>query len=348
MADIPISAPLIHAPLSTDNRRTARPVGRPKLYAHYDLQRNSFWTDSTITKIEDDIPVFRALKPSEQNMIKNVLILFDQADVMASKIFGGGDYLGPLGDIYEVKQIMNYQTMMEDIHAIQYSRYIDEYIPDPQERATYRNNIESHPFIGKIIDWMYKNISPANVASNIVCMAMFEGVLFTGAFAIIFAFRKLIALRTGNDYISRDEGFHHVTSALLYELILPPFRLSAAHISRMTREFGDLVCNFMVDIVPDDSTCGINKRNIVEYIHYQFDNNLRMLEYPPIYHDKNPYEDWFKLYRAPTSTAVHERHTATYAKVEDRRLKSNWARRTPSAGSSASSTRKNSDTEIPT
>ena len=306
----------IYNALPNDIRSTVFPIVRKDLYAHYNAQKAMFWSNSNIPDIKDDIPIFKMYKPADQALFKGILIFFEYADNLAGIIFGGPLYLGEMSGIPEIKLIMDYQTMMEDIHAIQYSLLSEEYMPDPLERESYRRQLDNSPFIKKIIDWVSKSISRDNVPQNIFIMSMFEGVLFTGAFAIIFSANELTALRVINEYIAKDEGKHHISSKLLTDMLKPETRLKQAEVDKLTREFMEFVCDFMVDITPMSGFRKINKQNIVQYVKYMADSNLILLGYNSIYKVTNPYKDWMKNYSVAAVNSPHERHGTNYSAID--------------------------------
>ena len=303
--------------IPADSRRTFLPIGRSELYEHYKLQQSKHWTPASIqTELDKDYGNFIKLRPSEQKMLKFTLILFEYIDVVASKVFGDqGYYIGELAEIPEVKIVMNYQTMIEDVHSLQYSLLIETYIPDSEERSLYRNHIENFPFVAKLLEWTSANINRNDVATNLQVMSLVEGVMISGLFAIIFAYGELLGLRIANEYISADEGFHHATTGLLNNILEPEHRLPFQKAKSITEKFLELLFEYMKQIIPDDSPRGINYQKMCQYLHYKADDNYELMKYKRIYKTPNPFT-WMAKYDIASHTAPHERKVTNYSSID--------------------------------
>jgi ribonucleotide reductase beta subunit family protein with ferritin-like domain len=302
--------------IKEDARRTFLPIGRPELYEHYKIQMSMYWTPSKIEKeLDTDYVNFVKLRESEQKMIKFVLVFFEYADTLASRIFGDqGAYLGPLADIPEVRYIMNYQTMIEDIHALQYSLLNEVYIKNDTERAALRSSIEEFSFVNDLLKWVDENLNRADPATNLFLMSLFEGVIFTGVFAIIFAYGDILkGLRLANEYISKDEGKHHETSGLIAAILLE--RLPRQRAIEITEQFLSLSDAYMKEIIPTDSPRGISYEGMAQYLRYKADNNFILMGYSePHYRVQNPFK-WMAKYNLAPHTAPHERKATNYSAI---------------------------------
>jgi len=111
-----------------------------------------------------------------------------------------------------------YQMFVEQIHNECYSLMIDTLIRDDDEKYKLFDSINNNEIIKKISDWglSYSNSEFNTLSEKLLVFICFEGVMFSGAFAIIFWIKKMCSggkifmngLVKSNEFISRDEGMH--------------------------------------------------------------------------------------------------------------------------------------------
>jgi ribonucleotide reductase beta subunit family protein with ferritin-like domain len=312
---------LQYNPLPEDARSTLYPIARPEIYQMYLDQRQMFWVAGKVPLVGDTLQ-WNSLTPGERHMLRELLVLFEGSDVIAAGIFGdSSSYLGPIADIPEVKVLMHYQTMMEDIHSEQYSLLTEHYFASPAELAKSRENFGNSAQIAAIMAYLRQHITPTDIGANIFIMSLFEGVLFSTAFIIIFTFDEIICLRQANEYIAKDEGKHHVTSSLLQKLVLlPSARLSTIQAHDISREMCKLMCNFFCSIVAADSLRGITQDKIQQYIKFKLDDNLVLMGYPVLFNVTNPFPKLEQGWTRASLTAPHERHPTGYSTISDKQM----------------------------
>jgi ribonucleotide reductase beta subunit family protein with ferritin-like domain len=186
---------------------------------------------------------------------------------------------------------------MECIHNECYSLMIDNLIKDKKEKTLLYNSIVTIPSIKKIADWAICWIhSDKSIAHKLVAFACVEGILFSGAFAVIYWLKTyegggkifMNGLIKSNELIARDEGMHTDFACELYKLVNN--KLEENEISQIVKECVEIAKNFNNDSIKC-SLVGINPNMMNQYIEYVADRLVVSLHnsYKKIYNSTNPF-----------------------------------------------------------
>ena len=316
---LPVKGPLSSSTerlLCAEERRLVpSPILYPKLWDMYLKARASFWTESEID-LSNDLVHWDALNEHERRFLSHVLAFFAASDgivnINLAERFGR-----ELVQLLEAQYFYRNQQMMEDIHALTYSRLIETYIRNPEERTRMLNAVETVPCVQRKAAWAFKWIEDkeSNFATRLVAFAVVEGVFFSGSFCAIFWMKKrqlMPGLCMSNELISRDEGMHQDFAAMLYKDMIQD-KLPEATVHAIVREAVHEEVNFCTEALPV-SLIGMNATDMAQYIRFVADRLLTQLGVSKLWNVSNPF-DWMELLSLEGKTNFFERRVSEYQKA---------------------------------
>ena len=276
------------------NRFTLFPIRYNDMWEMYKKQFASFWSADELDLVSD-LEDWSKLNKDEKHFVKHVLAFFAGSDGIVLENLGER-FMSEV-QIPEARSFYGFQIMMENVHSEVYSKLIDTYIKNPEEKSKLFNAIETIPCIKRKADWAIKWItSNDNFAKRLVAFAVVEGVFFSGSFCAIFWLknRNLMVKGLGhsNELISRDEGMHTDFAVLLYSHIKN--RLPYTVIKEIFEEAVAIEKNFIIDSLPC-KLIGMNSDLMATYIEYVADRLVKQLGYPAIYDSVNPFSFMEKI-----------------------------------------------------
>ncbi len=280
-----------------------------EIWESYKKQVASFWTPEEIDFSNDKYD-FKKLNENEQNFIEKVLAFFSFSDGIIT-INLRERFLKEF-KITEILYAYSFQLAMENVHAETYSLMLDNIIINSLNNLSDITNdeknklvvskkeklfkaFENYESIKKIKIWAEKWInSDKSIAHRLIIFAMFEGVLFSSAFAAIFWLKKyrsmgsqfMNGLIKSNDFISRDESQHALFAYKVYNLINN--KVSNAEVIELATEAIDVSIAFASEAI-QVQLLGINKDDMINYIKYTMDRCLVSLGYNKLYNTENPF-----------------------------------------------------------
>jgi ribonucleotide reductase beta subunit family protein with ferritin-like domain len=276
----------------TNRRFTLFPIKYPTLWAEYKKQEKSIWTAEEID-FSQDSKDFETLDSDTKNVIKMILAFFASMDGIVNLNLDSN--LINRITIPEAITAYRFQAMMEGIHNECYSLMIDNLIKDQTEKTHLFDSIKTIPSIKLIADWAFHWIdSDTSVAHKLVAFACVEGILFSGAFAIIYWLKKyagsgkifLQGLIKSNELISRDEKFHCDFACELYQLLNN--KLEEKELNKIVSESVEIAKNFNNESIKC-KLVGLNSKLMNQYIEYVADRLVVSLGYQKIYKSTNPF-----------------------------------------------------------
>lgn len=279
--------------LDESNRRfTLFPIKYHTLWAEYKKQEKSIWTAEEID-FSQDSKDFETLDSDTKYVIKMILAFFASMDGIVNLNLDS-NLINKI-TIPEAITAYRFQAMMEGIHNECYSLMIDNLIKDPVEKNHLFDSIKTIPSIKSIADWAFKWIdSDTSIAHKLVAFACIEGVLFSGAFAIIYWLKKYVGggkiflqgLTKSNELISRDEKFHCDFACELYKLLNN--KLDEKELSRIVIESVEIAKNFNNESIKC-KLVGLNSELMNQYTEYVADRLVVSLGYSKIFKSTNPF-----------------------------------------------------------
>jgi ribonucleotide reductase beta subunit family protein with ferritin-like domain len=302
--------------LDEKNKRfTLFPINYQDLWNHYKKQEKSFWTTEEID-FSQDYKHFENLSDEKKYVIKMILGFFANMDGIVN--FNIDENL--LKKITINEAIINYrfQSVMEDIHNECYSLMIDNLIKDSEEKKYLLNSIKTVPTIKDIADWSIKWIkSNLSISHKIIAFACIEGILFSGAFCIIYWFKKyegngdsfMPGLIKSNELISRDEGLHCEFACELYKHI--ENKLSEKEVHQIISESVEIAKKFNEETIKS-KLIGINSDKLNKYTEYIADRLSVSLGYSKLYKITSCPTEWMQTIGMVQKTNFHESRPTEY------------------------------------
>lgn len=237
-----------------------------RVWKCYEDQRNAFWIPSEISLL-DDKKQWLTLDDNTKFFLKHVLAFFAVSDGIVLQNLNERFILEI--QIPEVNTAYTYQAMMENIHHEMYSLFINELVPNHDERLQLFDAINSMEIVGKKAKWAQKWISSdESYAVRLIAFACVEGIFFSGSFCAIDWLKSkniMSGLCHANEFISRDEGQHTEFACILYELI--ENKLSESAIHDIIKEAVKIEQEFVRDAIPI-KMIGMNADLMCEHIEH--------------------------------------------------------------------------------
>lgn len=302
--------------LDDANRRfTLFPIKYPELWNQYKKQEKSFWTTEEID-FSQDFKYFEKLSDEKKHVIKMILAFFANMDGIVN--FNIDENLLKKITINEAITTYRFQSAMEDIHNECYSLMIDNLIKDSNEKNYLLNSIKTIETIKNIADWAIKWIkSDVSIAHKLIAFACIEGILFSGAFCVIYWFKKyegsgdsfMPGLIKSNELISRDEGLHCDFACELYKYI--ENKLSEKEIHQIIIESVEIAKKFNENTI-QSKLIGINSDKLNKYTEYIADRLVVSLGYSKIYKINTCPAEWMNTIGMVQKTNFHESRPTEY------------------------------------
>ena len=302
----------------TDTKNARFSISRieyPNIWEFYKNQMSLYWTAEEID-FSKDYNDFLTLNEDEKNIIKMILAFFANSDGIVN--FNINSRLLNEITIIEATMTYNYQMMMENIHNECYALMINTLIKNDEEREFLFDSIKTVPAISLMTNWALKWIEndKATLGERIVAFACVEGIMFSGAFAIIFWLKHynskdkifMEGLIKSNNLISRDEQLHCNFACELYKMINN--KLSMTQIKNIITDAVSIAQNFATESLKC-RLLGLNSDLMKSYIEYVADHLIVSLGYEKIYNKKNPFT-WMETIGMAQKTNFHETRPTEY------------------------------------
>ncbi|XP_044019560.1 ribonucleoside-diphosphate reductase small chain-like [Aphidius gifuensis] len=296
-----------------EKRYVLFPIKYLDIWTMYKKALSSFWTTEEVDLTKDKKD-WEKLSTSEKHFISHVLAFFAASDGIVNENLV--DRFSSEVELLEAKCFYGFQITMENIHSEMYSKLIDYYIDNNEERNNLFNAIETIPSIKKKADWAIKwiNSKDSIFAERLIAFAVVEGIFFSGSFASIFWLRKrgiLPGLTFSNELISRDEGMHCDFACLLYNNYIQ-HKLENSRVEEIISEAVEIEIEFLTDALPT-KLIGINAETMSDYIHYVADRLLYTLIGYKKYNTINPF-DFMEFISLEGKTNFFEKRVGEYQK----------------------------------
>lgn len=287
---------------------TLRPMKYPVFYEMYKNAIKNTWTVDEVDFSTDLVDLHHKMKPSEKHLINRLVAFFATGDSIVSNNLVLNLYKhvnAPEGRLYLSRQLYE-----EALHVQFYLTLLDNYIPDPEERAKAFAAIDNIPSIHKKAQFSFKWMDSIHTMDkiqstedrrrflmNMCCFAnCIEGLFFFGAFAYVYFLRSkglLAGLASGTNWVFRDESMH---IAFATEVIHTARREDP---TLFNNQMADMVVQMMEDAIDCEMTfaqdileqgiAGLSVRDMRQYLEFVADQRLEALHIPARFHSKNPF-----------------------------------------------------------
>lgn len=281
---------------------------------YYKKQQDAYWRAEEIEYAYDK-QHYEELGKNEQNVIKMILAFFASSDGIVNLNLRERF----MNDIVPIEAQMAYgfQSMMENVHNEVYSKLLNTIITDKEERERLFNAIKTVPVIKKMSDWAIKwTESDDEIGSRLIAFAIVEGIMFCGAFALIFWIKsfikegKLPGLIGSNEFISRDESIHTEFACCLFRHLKNKTDQKKYH--KILKEGVELSIEFVKEVIVRD-LIAISEKKMCDYIKYTSNMLSYNLGYESLYPDikESPFE-WMSNISIVAKTNFFEKRPTSY------------------------------------
>lgn len=284
----------------------------PDLYEMAKQQQTSMWSAEEVD-LQTDVPQWRALKPSEREVLSHVLAFFASAEQIVNENIGTNFFAEVT--LPEARAFYAWQMAIEVVHSEVYSLLIETYIAEAAERDRLFHAIKTMPSVRAKAEWALKWTDPstASLAERLLAFVLVEGLGFSGSFCTIFYMKSrglLPGLCFANELISRDEALHTRFGVSLYSKL--DRKLPEARVHEMMRGAVEAEVQF-ITVALQCAVLGMNADSMTEYIQAVCNVLCGLLGVSKLYPDAtNPY-DFMTLCDLEGKSNFFERRVGEYA-----------------------------------
>lgn len=309
---------------------TLRPMRYPVFFDMFRDGIKNTWTVEEIDFQNDLTDLRQRLTPAEAHLIRRLVAFFATGDSIVSNNLVLNLYKHVNSP--EARLYLSRQLFEEAVHVQFYLTLLDNYVPDPDERAAAFAAVENIPSIAKKADFCMKWMDSIQQLErletrehrrqfllNLICFAScIEGLFFFAAFAYVYYFRSkglLHGLAGGTNWVFRDESCHLEFAFEVVRIVReqePDLWDSELErqIIEMLEEAVDAEVQFAEDLL-SGGVAGLSLRDMRQYLGYVADARLQRLDIPPAFGTKNPFA-FMDLQDVQELTNFFERRVSAY------------------------------------
>ena len=309
---------------------TLRPMLYPQFYEMFKDGIRNTWTVEEVDFSTDLADLRSRLSTAEIHLIQRLVAFFATGDSIVSNNLVLNLYKhinSPEARLYLSRQLFE-----EAVHVQFYLTLLDNYIPEPEDRAAAFAAVENIPSIAKkeqfCMKWMdsVQNLDELRTEQeqrqfllNLICFAgTIEGLFFFAAFAYVYFLRSrglLHGLASGTNWVFRDESCHLEFAFEVVNVVRSqnPGLFDAQmerDVIQMMREAVDCETQFAEDLL-SGGVAGLSVREMRQYLEYVADSRLTRLGIAPVFGSKNPF-GFMELQDVQELTNFFERRVSAY------------------------------------
>ena len=309
---------------------TLRPMRYPVFFEMFRDGIRNTWTVEEIDFQTDLTDLRQRLTPAEVHVIQRLVAFFATGDSIVSNNLVLNLYKHVNSP--EARLYLSRQLFEEAVHVQFYLTLLDNYVPDPDQRAAAFAAVENIPSIAKKADFCMKWMDSIQQLDrlttreqrrqfllNLICFAScIEGLFFFAAFAYVYYFRSrglLHGLAGGTNWVFRDESCHLEFAFEVVRIVReqePDLWDSELErqIVEMLEEAVHAEAQFAEDLL-SGGVAGLSLRDMRQYLGYVADARLQRLGIPPAFGTKNPFA-FMDLQDVQELTNFFERRVSAY------------------------------------
>ncbi len=309
---------------------TLRPMRYPVFYDMFRDGIKNTWTVEEVDFSTDLVDLKRRLTCAEVHLIQRLVAFFATGDSIVSNNLVLNLYKhinSPEARLYLSRQLYE-----EAVHVQFYLTLLDNYVPNPDERAAAFAAVDNIPSISKKADFCIKWMDSIQKLDqletkdhrrqfllNLICFAAcIEGLFFFAAFAYVYFLRSkglLHGLAAGTNWVFRDESCHLEFAFEVVNVVRsqePDFWDAKLELDivQMIREAVDAETQFAEDLL-SGGVAGLSVRDMRQYLGYVADSRLGRLGIAPVFNVKNPFS-FMDLQDVQELTNFFERRVSAY------------------------------------
>jgi ribonucleoside-diphosphate reductase beta chain len=309
---------------------TLRPMRYPVFYDMFRDGIKNTWTVEEVDFQTDLADLKQRLSPAEVHLIQRLVAFFATGDSIVSNNLVLNLYKHVNSP--EARLYLSRQLFEEAVHVQFYLTLLDNYVPDPDQRAAAFAAVQNIPSIAKKADFCMKWMDSIQQLDqletrehrrqfllNLICFAAcIEGLFFFAAFAYVYFLRSkglLHGLAAGTNWVFRDESCHLEFAFEVVNVVRgqePDLwdRQLESDIVDMLHEAVDAETQFAEDLL-SGGVAGLSVRDVRQYLGYVADCRLQRLGIAPAFHAKNPFA-FMDLQDVQELTNFFERRVSAY------------------------------------
>lgn len=300
--------------MDTENRFTMFPIQHADIWDFYIRHKKALWLVDEVD-LSKDLKDWQSLNANEKFFIKHVLAFFSASDGIVNENL----VLRFYNDIQlaEARAFYSMQIFIENEHSLMYSRLIETYVEDYEEKMKLFNAIEHYPAIQKKANWALKWIqSSKSLGNRLIAFILVEGLFFSGSFCAIFWLREqgiMHGLCASNSFIAADEGLHTDFGIHMYRHYIQN-KMAEVQFHQLVREAVAIEKEFILESLPC-SLLGMNSNLMSKYIEFVANRICRQLGYAPVF--ENEQQPFPFMNRICLSTKVNffDQRSTTYQRT---------------------------------
>jgi len=309
---------------------TLRPMRYPQFYEMFKDGIRNTWTVEEVDFSTDLTDLRARLSVAEIHLIQRLVAFFATGDSIVSNNLVLNLYKHI--NAPEARLYLSRQLYEEAVHVQFYLTLLDNYIPEPEDRAAAFAAVETIPSIAKkaqfCMKWMdsIQKLDELRTPEekrqfllNIICFAgAIEGLFFFAAFAYVYFLRSrglLHGLASGTNWVFRDESCHLEFAFEVVNVVRAQHpELFDAQLEQdvvlMMREAVDCETQFSEDLL-SGGVAGLSVRDMRQYLEFVADARLSRLGIKPVFGSKNPF-GFMELQDVQELTNFFERRVSAY------------------------------------
>jgi ribonucleoside-diphosphate reductase beta chain len=288
------------------------------------------WSVEEVDFTSDITDLRSKLTPAEVHLIQRLVAFFATGDSIVSNNLVLNLYKhlnSPEARLYLSRQLFE-----EAVHVQFYLTLLDNYIPNPDDRAAAFAAVDNIPSISKKADFCLRWIDSIEHLERIETIdqrkqfllnlvafaACIEGMFFFAAFAYVYFFRSkglLHGLASGTNWVFRDESAHMNFAFAAIDVIReqsPELFDETFHtnIIALLEDAIDCEYQFALDLM-SGGVAGITPAHMREYLEYVADQRLVRLGFQKRWNARQPF-DFMELQDIQELTNFFERRPSAY------------------------------------
>jgi ribonucleoside-diphosphate reductase beta chain len=290
-----------------------RPMKYPQFFEQFRVayEKNN-WTVQEISFATDKIDLREKLTEPEKHVVSRLIAFFATGDNIVAHNAAISLYKhvnSPEARLYYGRQIFE-----ESLHVDFYLTLLDEYVPDPDERAAAFRAIQTSPSINHKAEfcftWMDQMMTIDRLDTfeqkqtflmNLLAFACaIEGLFFFAAFAYVYYLRDrgvLHGLAAGTNWVFRDESAHMRFAFSVIDVIRQEtpelWNGMERRVREMLAEAIECEMQFAEDVL-SLGVVGLSPTDMREYLRYVADGHCRRLDMEPMYGATCPFDFMLK------------------------------------------------------
>ncbi len=309
---------------------TLRPMRYPVFYEMFQNGIRNTWTVEEVDFATDLGDLKLRFTAAERHLVQRLVAFFATGDSIVSNNLVLNLYKhinSPEARLYLSRQLYE-----EAVHVQFYLTLLDNYVPNPDERAAAFSAVENIPSIRKkaqfCMKWMdsIQQLDELKTSEhrrqfllNLICFAAtIEGLFFFAAFAYVYFLRSrglLHGLASGTNWVFRDESAHLEFAFEVVNVVRGQYPelfddSMEKEVCMMLDEAVECETQFAQDLL-SGGVAGLSIKQMRQYLEYVADSRLVRLGMKPVYGAKNPFS-FMELQDVQELTNFFERRVSAY------------------------------------